>query len=156
MKHKQTKPYGCGLYSVANALNLDNFITEERLEISKKGNNIGQLSKWLQDDGHNFYIEILYYNHTGKKLPNSALGYIPKGDSVVLLPIMINVRFSENGLNHMVGGKIDKEGNLYLYDSLKQDMIKTTLKKVNKMYHHVYGLFIFSGLNNDDGYVFIS
>lgn len=154
MKHKQTKPYGCGLYAVANACNIDNFITDERLEISKKGNNIGQLSKWLQEDGLPYYVEVLYYNHLGKKLPNSALGYVPTGETVCLLPVLINVRFSEKGLNHLIGGKIDKEGNLYLYDSLKAEMIKTTLKKVNKMYHNVYGLFVLSGLN-DDGYVFI-
>ena len=41
MKHKQKQPYGCGLYAVANACNLDNFITEERLEKSKNGNVIG-------------------------------------------------------------------------------------------------------------------
>jgi hypothetical protein len=40
---KQKQPYGCGLYAVANACNLKNFITEERLEASKKGNVIGQL-----------------------------------------------------------------------------------------------------------------
>jgi len=43
MKHKQKQPYGCGLYAVANACNLDNFITDERLEKSKNGNVIGQL-----------------------------------------------------------------------------------------------------------------
>lgn len=41
MKHKQKQPYGCGLYAVANACNLDNFITPERLEKSKSGNVIG-------------------------------------------------------------------------------------------------------------------
>jgi hypothetical protein len=41
-----------------------------------------------------------------------------------------------------------------LYDSLKEEMIETTLKKVNKMYHHVYGLFIFMGVE-DGSYVFI-
>lgn len=56
IKYKQNQPYGCGLYAVANACNLDNFITEERLEKSKTGNVIGQLSKWMQDDGHPFIL----------------------------------------------------------------------------------------------------
>ncbi len=154
MKHKQKQPYGCGLYAVANACNLDNFITDERLEKSKKGNVIGQLSRWMQDDGMDFYIDVLYYNHTGKKMPLSALNYVPKGEDVNFLPILINVRFSENGLNHLIGGKIAKDGTLYLYDSLKEEMIETTLKKVNKMYHHVYGLFIFMSVE-DGSYVFI-
>jgi hypothetical protein len=154
MKHKQKQPYGCGLYAVANACNLDSFITPERLEKSKTGNVIGQLSKWMQEDGHPFYIDALYYNHLGKKLPTSALHYIPNGEGITFLPVLINVRYRENGLNHLIGGKIDKEGTLYLYDSLKEDIIETTLKKVNRMYHHVYGLFIFMGVDNGD-YVFI-
>lgn len=154
MKYKQNKPYGCGLYAVANACNLDNFITEERLEASKKGNVIGQLSKWMQEDGHPFYIDTLYYNHLGKKLPASACDYVPRGEGIHFLPVLINVRYSEQGKNHLIGGKIGTNGTLYLYDSLKEEMIETTLKKVNKMYHHVYGLFIFMGVE-DGRYVFI-
>jgi hypothetical protein len=45
MKHKQKQPWGCGLYAVANTCNLDNFITEERLEKSKTGIVIGATFK---------------------------------------------------------------------------------------------------------------
>lgn len=151
---KQNQPYGCGLYAVANACNLPNFITEERLEISKKGNNIGQLSKWLQEDAIPYYIEVLFYDHVGVKLPESALEYHPSGETVTLLPILLNVRYSKDGKNHLIGGKIDKDKNLYLYDSLKEEMQTTTLKEVNTMYEYVYGLFVFGSLN-DEGYVFI-
>ena len=154
MKHKQKQPYGCGLYAVANACNLDDFITDERLEISKSGNTVGQLSKWMQDDGKPYYIDALFFDLYGTKLPETALSYKPSGENVNLLPILINCRFSEDGLNHLVGGKISKEGVLYLYDSLKEEMIETTLKEVNEMYHHVYGLFVLNSLNNE-GYVFI-
>lgn len=154
MMYKQKNGYGCGLYAVANACNLDNFITEERLEKSKNGNFIGQLSKWMQEDGHQVYIDALYYNHTGKKLPSSALHYAPKGDGVTNLPILLNVRYTDEGKNHIVGGKINKDGDLYLYDSLKKEMIKTTLAKANRMYHNVYGLFIFMSVENGD-YVFM-
>ena len=154
MKHKQKQPYGCGLYAVANACNLDNFITEERLQKSKKGNVIGQLSRWMQEDGMDFYIDTLYYDHVGKKLPETALNYVPIGDNIIFLPILINVRYSENGINHLIGGKIAKNGTLYLYDSLKENMIETTLREVNEMYHHVYGLFLFMGIE-DGSYVFI-
>ena len=143
MKYKQKKSYGCGLYAIANACNLDNFITEERLEQSKGGNNIGQLSKWLQEDGLSFYIDLLYYNHLGKKLPRTALNYKPEGDNVISWPILLSVRSCESCKNHLIGGRIDKEGILYLYDSLKDDVIETTLAKVNKMYHNVYGLYLF-------------
>lgn len=154
MKYKQKQPYGCGLYAVANACNLDGFITEERLEKSKGGNVIGQLSKWMQEDGNPFYIDTLYYNHVGKKLPSTALGYRPIGEEINFLPILINVRFSDEGKNHLIGGKISKDGVLFLYDSLKEEMIETTLSKVNKMYHHVYGLHLFMAVD-DGSYVFI-
>ena len=73
---------------------------------SKKGNVRGQLSKWMLEDGHPFQFDTLYYNHVGKKLPASALEYVPKGEGVNFLPILINVRFSDEGKNHLVGGKI--------------------------------------------------
>lgn len=73
----QNQPYGCGLYAVANALNLDGFVTEERLESSKNGVSTRMLSKWLEEDGHNFYIGELYYNLLGKRMPDSAMHYIP-------------------------------------------------------------------------------
>ncbi len=151
---KQLQPYGCGLYAVANACNLPDFITDERLEKSKVGNTIGQLSRWLQDDGKPFFIEVLYYNHVGKKLPKSALEYKPSGEGITFLPVLINVRYSDGGKNHLIGGKIDKEGKLYLYDSLKESMTESSLKEVNKNYHNVYGLFILSGIE-DGSYVFI-
>ena len=153
MKHKQKQGYGCGLYAVANALNLDNFVTDERLEQSKTGNIIGQLSKWMQEDGLDIYIDSLYYNHLGKKLPNSALHYVPMGDNAYTLPVLLNVRFEDGGLNHLVGGKIDKEGRLLLMDSLNEETIITTLSKVNRMYHNVYGLFLFMDVNTGN-YVF--
>ena len=77
LKYKQTEKFGCGLYAIANLFHLDNYITDERLEISKKGLVIGQLSKWLQDDGNNFYVDNWYYNHEGGKLPKK-LFCIPK------------------------------------------------------------------------------
>jgi hypothetical protein len=154
MKHKQKQPYGCGLYAVANACNLDNFITDERLEKSKNGNVIGQLSKWMQDDGHQFYIDSLYYNHAGKKLPTSALDYKPVGEGLDFLPVLINIQYSEEGKRHLVGGKIDKDKNLYLYDSLAEEMEVTTLGKVNRKYHRVFGLFLFMCVETGD-YVFI-
>lgn len=156
MKYIQKESYGCGLYAVANAINLgDDFVTLERIEQSKiHGNSIGQLSKWMQDSGYPFFIEVLYYNHVGKKLPQSALSYLPTGECIEYLPILINVRFSDEGSNHLVGGKISKDGTLYLYDSLNKEMITTTLKRINKMYHHVYGLFLFCGVDTGS-YAFI-
>lgn len=151
--NKQENPWGCGVYAIANACNLPTYITDARIEASKNGNNLGQLSKWLQEDGQPMFIEALYYNHSGKKLPVSATGYKPMGD-VYFLPVLINVRFSDGGLNHLIGGKIDKSGVLYLYDSLKETMIETSLSKINSLYHNVYGLYVISAIE-DGSYVFI-
>lgn len=151
---KQKTKYGCGLYAVANATNNPDFVTPERLEASKGGNIIGQLSKWMQEDGQNFYIEVLYYNHLGTKLPKEALGYTPSGENIMLLPILLNVRFSDEGKNHLVGGQISKDGTLHLFDSLNEDIVTTTLWEINDLYHHVYGIFIFADVDTGD-YAFI-
>lgn len=151
---KQAGPYGCGLYAVANALNLDNFITEERLNFSKDhGNTIGQLSKWLQEDGNDFAIDVLYYNHVGEKLPEEALSYTPESNDY--LPVLINVQYSEKGKRHLVGGLIDNKGVLILIDSLSSDIEVTTMKEVNEKYKRVFGLFIFMDAMTGD-YVFFN
>ena len=143
----QQNGYGCGLYAVANACNLKNFVTPERLEQSKSGNNVGQLSRWLQDDGLQIYIDYLYYHASGRKLPPSVTGYKPFGD-LSYIPILLQVQQTPNSKNHIIGGKLGKDGILYLYDSLKDDEIETTLAKVNKMYHCVYGLNVFVSYEN--------
>ncbi len=161
---KQTTPSGCGLYAVANALNMPDFITTERLEESKKGNNIGQLSRWLDEDawlydGFQYYIDAIYYNHFGQSLASSCFRLRPKridpNADQLLLPILLLVRFSENGKNHMIGGHINEAGILTLFDSLKQEPEKTTLAKVNRTYYHVYGLFIFHHYS-DGSYLFLT
>ncbi len=155
MKYKQTDKWGCGMYAIAHACNMDSFVTPERLAASKDhGNNIGQLSNWLHEDGHNLYMDILYYNHFGKKLPRSCFKVLPEGD-VIALPVVFSVRYSDKSLNHMVGGKIYKDGVLRIYDSLKDEPVNTTLSKINNLYHNVYGFYLF--VNPDDGnYAFIA
>ena len=149
------------MYAVANACNFDNYVTPERLEESKPGNNIGQLSKWMQEDGHPFYIDALFYDHNGSKIPDAHCGYKPvfedKPDTDnYFLPLIFSVlNREESKLRHMVGGKVAKDGTLFLYDSCKTEIIETTLAEVNDMYHHIYGLYIFNGLHPEAGYCFI-
>lgn len=152
--NRQSTPFGCGMYAVANALNLNNYATNERLIESKQGNLISKLTKWLIEDGQNLGVDILYYNHKGGKLPEDAMDYVPIGEDVNLLPVMLAVRFSDESLNHMVAGKVDKSGTLFLYDSMKENVIKTTLREVNNLYHEVYGLYLFLDIDNGS-YAFI-
>ena len=145
LKYKQTGPYGCGLYAIANLFHLDGFITEERIEKSKKGLVIGQLSKWLQDDGYNFYIDNWYYNHNGGKLPKKFFKYLPEENS---FPVMFNVR-SKKGLNHIVAGRLYSNGNLEVADSSKPEIIYLKeFSEINNLYENVYGFFCFIDLDN--------
>jgi hypothetical protein len=153
IKYKQLEPYGCGLFAISNVFDI-NFLTIDRLERCKSGCNIGLLSKWMQEDGYNMYIDTLYYNHLGRKLPTSQFKYYPSG-GVAYLPILLNVRFSKDGVNHLIGGRIDTNGKLFLFDSLQKEMIETTLSKVNKLYDTVFGLFIFIDLDNGN-YIFLN
>lgn len=148
--HKQTLPYGCGVYAVANALDLgESFISEERLEASKDGNNNGQLSKWMQDFGLDIFIEPMYYDHFGRKLPDSALYYRPQGDKCYL-PVLLTVAQSEDGKRHKIAGRIDNDGHMILFDSLKNNNVLTDLKKVNEMYPVVLGISLFRRLGSGD------
>lgn len=88
-----------------------------------------------------------------RRLPDWVDELIPEGD-VLALPVLLNVRYSEDGLNHLIGGHLTKAKVLHLYDSLKEDIVITTLSEVNDMYHSVYGLYNFEHLDGD-GMVFI-
>jgi len=154
IKYKQKQSWGCGVYSVANALNLNNFVTEDRIDKSKNGNNIGQLSNWLQEDGHQIYIDVLYFSAMANKLPEIEFGYKPVGDGLNFLPILIQVRFSEEGKQHLMAGRISQSGKLFVMDSLKDEVVETTIANLNDMYHAVYGLYVFNSLDAS-GYVFI-
>ena len=122
---KQKTKYGCGLYAVANAIHNESFATEERLEASKKGNTVGQLSKWLQDDGSNFCLDALYFNLFGGKLPKEALTFVPKGD-ITTFPVILNVSLRDGGRGHLIGANINKEGIVELFDSLKNCLLYTS------------------------------
>jgi len=149
MKHKQKQGFGCGLYAIANACNLEDFVTEERLKISKEhGNNMGQLQAWLRDDNVNVYPSCLYYNHFGKNLPRDIL-CLRSSSSSAWIPIVIHTR-QEGDKNHLVGGHLGHDGKLHLMDSLKQKEVETTLAKVNKLYDYVYGLHVFSDVESGD------
>lgn len=114
--YQQENGYGCGLYAVANMLQDKSLITQERLNKSKIGNNIGQLNKWLIDSGYDIYIEVLQYNK-GELIDIYDLS--PKGNSLLWLPFCIVVETS-CGRNHMIGCKYMENGTIVVHDSLKE------------------------------------
>lgn len=151
---KQKNGYGCGLYAIANACNIPGFITNERLEKSKDGNNIGQLSKWLQDDGNPFYIDVLYYNHEGKNIPSQFYGYHTVQEDNNPMPVLFNVQSCEQCKRHLIGGLLHHDGKITVFDSLKDEPFETRLYKLNTMYEYVFGFFILMSVETGD-YIFM-
>lgn len=141
----QTQGFGCGLYAVANALNLDNFVTEERLSLSINGINNGQLSNYMQQDGLNLYLDTLYCDCFNDKLPDSWVSINLTGDNnymPFLIQVVINERY------HLMGAKLFQDNTIDLLDSLQKEAIKCTLSDVNKMYRKVTALYSFNYLDS--------
>lgn len=139
MKYKQTTNYGCGMYAVAHAMNLDSYVTPERLEESKKGNTFWQLNKWLEQDGHKFNLDSVYFFIDGEKLPEKACEYAPINEAKGW-PVLLEVRYKEGGLSHLVAGIVLPNKQLIVMDSLKDDLLITSLDQINNDYYQVYGL----------------
>jgi len=153
--YKQKDGYGCGLYAVANACNLpESFITPERLEASRiPGSTNGGLSKLMQEDGFDFYMQPLFYDPNTKSLPETQTKYSVAGD-VIAMPLVLCVTLSEGGLSHMIGAHLDKSGILHVYDSLKNEPFETTLDLIDLYYHSVFGIYSFCDIKNGD-YAFL-
>lgn len=132
--YKQRNAYGCGLYSLANALQDSDLITDERIEKSKRGNNIGQLSLWLQESGYECWIEALRYDN-GEKIelfdltPDFSLD-----KSVLWFPFMV-VFQSTKEKNHMIGCRYMRNGTIVVHDSLlDSEIIHKNFDKFKEYY----------------------
>jgi hypothetical protein len=152
----QESGYGCGLYAVENVFQYGNFVTDERLSKSKNGINNGQLSQYLQEDGHSMYIDVLYYSCLGGILPEPITELIPEKESEKL-PILIQVLTdSKTTKNHLIGGILHNDKTLIVFDSLRPNAFKTTLSGLNDIYHEVFGVFDFVRLGTGDRLAFIN
>ena len=145
----QRQPYGCGIYSVANALCLDNFVTESRIEESKAGTNIGNLAVYLQEDEKDLYVDVLYMNCFGGKLPNDILTMRAEREGAAI-PLLLNVTTKEDTKNHLVGIYLTHTGVVLVMDSLKEKPYASTLSKINNDYFSVFGIFDFVQLSNSN------
>jgi len=157
IKHKQKTPYGCGMYAVANALGLDNYVTPERLEQSKNGNTINQINKWLEESGYAYNIECIYYTVCENKetlhgivLPKEINFYSDKKEKT--LPLLLNVKKSENSKAHLIGGLLTNE-YVILLDSLNDEPLIVKWDEINKHYDFCYGVWIFQSQENTSGYI---
>jgi len=147
---KQEHGYGCGLYAVANVLDLKNFITDERLEKSKKGVSNGQLTYYLQEDGNDIFIDVLYCDSFENKLPQNWLDLTVTGDANYM-PLLIQCCVNEK--YHLLGARLYQDKKLELFDSLVNEPLICELKDVNTMYESVIAIYSFNHLE-DGSYVF--
>lgn len=120
MHYKQQKNYGCGLYAIANVLQNDAIITHERLEASKKGNNIGQLNRWLEQSGYELWISVIQYNNEKPIYICDFEIDFSIDESVVWHPFFITIK-STHKKNHMLGCRYMRNGNIIVHDSLKDE-----------------------------------
>lgn len=152
-KHfKQENAYGCGLYAIANTFQDEKFITTERLNQSKNGNHTGQLNKWLLENGKDYFLEPVYFNAKGRKLPKWACKMIPFGDNVFSIPILIDVQYSKDSKLHFIAAEITITGDLIVIDSLRDYSYFTTLEQFNKENYRVFGVWYFRPYAGD-GYL---
>lgn len=152
---RQTNPWGCGLYSVAHALGIKSFVTKHRVEVSKGGNSIPKLTKWLFEDGHDYGIDVFFYDHMNKgKLPKETLS-IRSDSEDFAFPVLIQVEYTERSKPHLIGGRIDHESNIYLFDSYSEYVEVVPLAELNGKYHFVTGMFCFSSLNYGNEWILI-
>lgn len=147
----QEHGYGCGMYSVANVLNIPDFVTSERLEASKAGNNIGQLTNWLFQDKCEYWIDTLKYTGKLVSLPKIDLKF---ESNVLYWPCLISIQATKEK-NHMIGIKVHNGGRsgqtIEVCDSLfDEPLYLYDWKELKCRYPKVYGLFSFRDFFNKD------
>lgn len=144
----QESGYGCGLYAVANALNLDYFVSEERLEDSRFGVGNGKLNKYLIEDEYDVFIDVLYCDSQVNNIPEVWCKIYSENKDTVM-PILIQCEINEK--YHLMGAwLLNEEGKIVLFDSLKKESISCTLSDVNKMYDRVFALYSFNKISTTE------
>ena len=151
---KQEYGYGCGLYSVANALCMSEFITPERLEDSKGGNKFMQLNKWLLDDKNGFQIFPLYYkNGVEFMTPNLKLD-VKKCPNIEYYPILITYDIKDCPMNHMIALHYCADKSVTVLDSCFDELVfYDSWKDFRKVYPRIISLEIFMNFNNEEIYM---
>lgn len=142
----QTDGYGCGLYAVANMLKEESFITETRLEISKKRMSVEQLNKFLLIDDKDMHLAPIYFNMLGGTIPSKIIKTLEIKSSdpeyKLFIPIFISFDKTKNSKSHFVYASIDEFGNILVYDSLNKKAIFADINSYLKSLHKVYGIWV--------------
>ena len=135
MHLKQKENYGCGVYSISNALQCEDFVTEERLELSINGNNIGQLSSWLHEYKIQGFLSCVIYNNE-EVIDIFDLKPTFIDDAYIQwVPFFITIK-SNSERNHRIGCRYMKDGNIIVHDSLyEKEFVYDCFDSFKKAYH---------------------
>ena len=142
MMLKQNTYWGCGLYAVANALDMPEFITDERLEVSKeKGNNIAQLTKWLNKDGCDWFIVAEYI--TGRSVEMPMLYWSDEDDDGYYVPLIVQLP-ADNECCHMIAIRC-YEDRLLIFDSAADKVVEgNSMADFRKLYPKIVAIYAFA------------
>lgn len=152
IKYKQPTAHNCGLFAIANIFNSDEILTEQNLSNPERGGTIFILNEILKEAGKDYHIETLYKNIFNNKLP-PEVDVFPS-ENRHALPLLLTVAFCEDGVNHMIGVRAFSDASLYVYDSLKSEVIETNWIELREMYPIIFGVFAFCYNENDNYVVF--
>lgn len=135
MHLKQKENYGCGVYSIANALQCEDFATDEKLELSINGNNVGQLSIWLHEYTIQCFLSCVIYNN-GRIIDIFDLKPIFIEDCEnQWVPFFITIK-TNSEMNHRIGCRYMKDGKIVVHDSLyENEFVYDCFDSFKKAYH---------------------
>lgn len=148
-KFQQNSRYGCGLFSVANAFNMGEFITPPRVRESINGNNIFQLSTWLIEDGHNMYIAPLYSNCLDQPIPKEITDFKCGGEGQHA-PLIINGLYKRGHIQHMVCALMDSNSNLTILDSNTGKVTELPFSAIHTFFEVVNSIYGFVDVNSQE------
>lgn len=153
-KFQQNGKYGCGLFSVANAFNMGEFITPPRVRESINGNNIFQLSTWLIEDSKNMYISPFYATCFDQPLSKELTGlYNMDGQHT---PLLISGMYKRGQLQHMVCAMLDSKSILTILDSYTGIVTEIPFSNIETFFEVVNGIYGFVDNTSHDFIGFIN
>ena len=135
MHLKQKENYGCGVYSIANALQYEDFITDEKLQLSTNGNNVGQLSNWLHESAIQGFLSCVIYNNDEViDIFDLKPTFIEDCENQ-WVPFFITIK-TNSEMNHRIGCRYMKDGKIVVHDSLyENEFVYDCFDSFEKAYH---------------------
>lgn len=154
VKSIQTLPYGCGVHALANVLDWPEFVTEKRLDESKNGNGLYQLTSYLHESGYDYDIEPIFSNLLPEyNIPEDF--NLHATSELHAFPFLMQVLREESGRQHLVGCIGYHDYSVVILDSCKSDSILTSWDDIakKKVYPIISGVFGLADKSNPSGWL---